>query len=292
MDLHADGMAAGEGDAIKSCVGDQRFAGCRTTGQESEHARRHPGLQEGLYQQGAGQRIDLARLVDHRVAGRQGGRDHVDRERHREVERRDHAEDAIGAQQRAAAFLGFRTGQQALVAEVPLHLGGVIAGKVGRFLGLAHRFQPRFADLQNQQRAHPPFHLGQNVTGPPDDCGTLRPGQGGPGRLGRPGDGDRACDRCGVRLRHLGQEHVAIDRAPDGGCDRPGHGMSVHQGQDGLTAEAGLQGREKLVQPVVHRAKIGAGVGIGDTRRGGVVEDVAHLVWRLPRVTAWRRFAF
>ena len=63
-------------------------------GMHGEHALGQPGLERQLADPDRGQRGDLGRLEHDRVAGRQRGREAPAGDRHREVPRHDHADDA------------------------------------------------------------------------------------------------------------------------------------------------------------------------------------------------------
>ena len=100
-----DRVRAGEGEAVDAADGRTSASPvCRPAVDEVEHAVRQAARDQRFDDQAAGQAGRVARLEHHGVAGDQRGRHHPERQRDREIERRDHSEHAVRAQDDAALF--------------------------------------------------------------------------------------------------------------------------------------------------------------------------------------------
>ncbi len=162
---------------------DEMTAGVLTA-DKVDGADRQSRLHQRLDQHRAGQAGFRARLVDDRVAAEQRAADHGDRQRHREIERRDHAEHADRAQHDARRLL--REGALHVVREaaLALHLVAVIAHEIDRLLRLADRLEARLADLDQAGDADIVFAAVEDVGGAAQRRHALGPGRGGPARRG------------------------------------------------------------------------------------------------------------
>ena len=105
-DLQADRAGAGERDRVHARVADQPRADRAFAGQQRQRVRRDAGLAQRAHEHvGARGRL-LGGLEDHRVAGRQPGGDHPERDRDREVPRRDDGHDAARGPAQLVALAG------------------------------------------------------------------------------------------------------------------------------------------------------------------------------------------
>ena len=92
-DLQPDRARAGERDRVHARVADELRADRPLAGQQRQRARRQAGLAQRAHDRERARRRLLGGLEDDRVAGRQPGRDHPERDRDREVPGRDHGDD-------------------------------------------------------------------------------------------------------------------------------------------------------------------------------------------------------
>ena len=189
-------------------------------GQDVDHARREPGLDDRLAEPQDAQRVLWRRLDDARVAHCQGRGDlagHVD---YREVVRgyaHHHADRATvdhGTHQ-AGRTEGRRTDRGRPLGRVDVTGSRVVAEPVDRrpthLHGPGH---PEGGARLGLDQRHPLFHpLFQHVGQPGQVHAALLHRQGAPGRLGRGGRGDRA-----VRIRDRGVGGVP-DRTRGVGID-------------------------------------------------------------------------
>ena len=146
-DLAAGRRRAGEGDHPDFGGLDDGGTDVRAAGQQREQSGRQPGLLEDPHQRdAAADRGAGVRLEQHGVAEGQGGGDGADREDQREVERRDHRDDADGAA--AGEGPAVLVGGQHVAGRERGQRGGVVAfvgGDVGFQAGLG-RDAAGFAD--------------------------------------------------------------------------------------------------------------------------------------------------
>ena len=105
-DLQPDRAGAGERDRVHARVADQRRADRPLAGQQRQRARRQAGLAQRPHDRERTRRRLLGRLQDDRVAGRQPGRDHPQRDRDREVPGRDHGDDPARTPAQLVALAG------------------------------------------------------------------------------------------------------------------------------------------------------------------------------------------
>ena len=117
---------------------------------------RTPGGEPGIACDVADDRSRPGRLLGglqhHRVAGDQRGAQHVDRQRDREVERRQHREDAVGKQHVGVALALDEALKRPDVALVLLHQVGVGRDQVDRLLHLEDRLGAGLAGLEARHR--------------------------------------------------------------------------------------------------------------------------------------------
>ena len=96
-DLEPDLVRAGEGDRVHARVLDQRGADVALARQQRQRLGRHARLAQRLHEDRRAAGRLLGRLEQHRVAGREAGGDHPERDRDGEVPGRDHRDDAARA---------------------------------------------------------------------------------------------------------------------------------------------------------------------------------------------------
>ena len=105
---HSDRVRSGEGEAVDARMTHERLAGLAPAVDEVEHAIRQSAFNQRLDHQPPGQAGRVARFEHHCIAGDQRRRHHPERQRDREIERRDHSEHAIGPKHDAAPLGGRR----------------------------------------------------------------------------------------------------------------------------------------------------------------------------------------
>ena len=129
-----------------------------------EHARRESGIASDVADDRARPGRLLGGLQHHRVAGDQRGAQHVDRERDREVERREHREDAVRRQHVGVALALDEALKRPDVALVLLHEVGVGRDQVDRLL--RPRGSTRCASCRSRGSPPPPTRAGARRSRP------------------------------------------------------------------------------------------------------------------------------
>ena len=185
-----------------------------TAGQHVQQALGQPGLLEDPGEHdAAADRGARVRLEHHRVAERERRGDRAGGQDLREVERRDHADDA-DRDPLGEAQPGLLARQQLAVG--PAGEGGRLVDLLGGVVGLEGGGPADLAALPD----HPVLDLGgvgqPEVGRPAQDRGPLGVRGGGPGRL----RGRRLLDRAGHVVR--GREADAAELAAGGGLDDGG----------------------------------------------------------------------
>ena len=173
------------------------------THHEVEHAVGHARVAVRLEDRDRRHRRRRRRLEHDRVAGHHRRARRPDGERHREVERADHREHAVRAEDRPG--VDRRVAQvvhRVVVERVVLGRLRVVADEVGRLLDLAQRLEPGLADLDRHQARVLHLALADQLRGRLQDLEPPLPAEPEPGRLRPPRGRDRVLDvGCGCPSR-------------------------------------------------------------------------------------------
>src|SRR5215210_6168982 len=167
-----------QGDRVHARVLDERRADVALAGQQGDGVRRHAGLAQRPedHQRAAGRL--LGRLEHDRVAGRQAGGDHPERDRQREVPRRDDRDDparAVGHRVALARHLQ----ERGALGDVE-RAAGVVLEEVDRLADVRVGLRPWLRALAHRQRGRLQPPLAQPPGGPQQRVGALGGGRGGP----------------------------------------------------------------------------------------------------------------
>ena len=202
-DVEPDLVGAREGDRVHARVAHERGADVALAGQQRERRRRHARLaQRARDHQGTARRL-LGGLEDHGVAGRQAGGGHPERDREREVPRRDDGHDPAGVPAQLVALAG-RLEQGSALREVD-RPARVVLEEVDRLADVAVGLRPRLGALAHGERRGLEPPLAQPLRRA-DQRGRALLG----GRVPAARDPERLVDLAGPRRGRLGDHTVGL----------------------------------------------------------------------------------
>ena len=240
---------------LDQLVGDEPLADHRAlAGQDGQDVLGQSGLERQLADPDRGERGELGRLEHHGVAGGQRGREAPAGDRHREVPRHDHADDAQRLVERDVGAAGDRD----LPAEQPLGRPGVVVQAVADVAGLPPGVAPGVAGVAD-------LELGQLVDVRVDDRG------------------EPAQQRCPLARR---DRAPGLERLVRGG-DR---GVGAGQVGQGYVDHGLLRGRVDDGEGVAHKSlESSPELPVGDRRAVRRQLDVGHVGVVVDDLVAERR---